>query len=238
MSDSLDNTTRDHLVALTRGAVNAVPFVGGLLGELITSTIPEQRQERIVVYLRELGSRLEQMEQAAMQAALRNPEKIDLIESGGHLSVRATTPNRIAQIAEVVANGLVSNEAEIVRRKRLLALLGEIDDDEVRILADYDKYDPKNMPIPLISSIDDQIKSINLGWNFGYNADSVEREELYKLGIDRLLRIGLLKRKFKIEEWKSPDIDIETGLPQCEIEISYLGRMLLSSIGRQLPFKE
>lgn len=235
MSDNLDNTTRDHLVALTRGAVNAVPFVGGLLGELITSVIPEQRQERIVAYLRELGARLEQMEQAAMQSALRNPEKIDLIESGGYLSARATTSSRIAQIAEVVANGLASNEAEIVRRKRLFALLGEIDDDEVTLLTAYgqtygvglngaaDAWEATNRPPPS---------------HIGAGRELIEQNKLYDLGRDRLLRMNLLERRYSFKKGQTPEFDDKTGLPKGNVQISYLGRMLLRSMGIQMPFED
>lgn len=235
MPESLDSNTRDHLVALTRGAANAVPFVGGLLGELITSIIPEQRHDRIVAYLRELGSRLEQMEQAAMQSALRNPEKIDLIESGGHLSVRATTPHRIAQIAEVVASGLTSDEAEIVRRKRLLALLGEIDDDEVTILTAYghtygrgingsgSAWERVNRPQPARMSAGREL---------------VEQNKLYELGQDRLLRLNLLERRYSFKKGQMPEFDGKTGLPKGNVQISYLGRMLLRSMGVELPFKD
>lgn len=235
MTGDLDNTTRDHLVALTRGAVSAVPFVGGLLGELITSTIPEQRQDRIVAYLRELGSRLEQMEQAAMQAALRNPEKIDLIESGGHMSVRAMTPNRIAQIAEVVANGLASDEAEIVRRKRLLSLLGEIDDDEVAILSAYGQtygvgmngsaaaWEGVNRPQPP---------------HMAAGRELIEQNKLYDLGRDRLLRLNLLERRYNFKKGQMPEFDDKTGMPKGNVQISYLGRMLLRAMGVQLPFED
>lgn len=235
MSDNLDNTTRDHLVALTRGAVNAVPFVGGLLGELITSIIPEQRQERIVAYLRELGSRLEQMEQAAVQSALRNPENIDLIESGGHQSVRATTPGRIAQIAEVVANGLASDDADLVRRKRLLALLGEIDDDEVTLLTAYGQtygvgmnssaaaWEATNRPPPP---------------HLQASRELIEQNQLYDLGRERLLRLNLLERRYSFKKGQLPEFDSKTGLPKGNVQISYLGRMLLRSMGVQLPFKD
>jgi hypothetical protein len=215
--------------------VNAVPFVGGLLGELITSTIPEQRQDRIVAYLRELALRLEQMEQAAMQAALRDPEKIDLIESGGHLSVRATTAERITQIAEVVANGLASDEANIVRRKRLLALLGEIDDDEAAILAAYGQTYGVGMggAAPAWEGINRPAPP-----HLGAGRELIEQSKLYELGKQRLLRLNLLEHKFNIKKGQLPEFDSDTGLPKGNVQISYLGRLLLRSMGVQLPFED
>jgi hypothetical protein len=232
MSDGLDNQTRDHLLALTRGAANAVPFVGGLLGELVTTVIPEQRQDRIVRYLRALGARMEKLEGDVAKAAIENPEKIDLIESGGYLSVRATSQKRIEQIAEVVANGLTADDAEIVRRKRLLALLGEIDDDEVAILAAYGQsyggmnpqaWESIDRPSPPHSQAGREV---------------IEANKLYDLGVERLLRLNVLERRMNLKKGQVPEFDSKSGLPKGSIQISYLGRMLLRSMGIQLPFEE
>ena len=59
MSDQLDNDWRDRAALITRISASLVPLVGGPLAELVTETIPRQRQERIVEYLRELNKRLE-----------------------------------------------------------------------------------------------------------------------------------------------------------------------------------
>lgn len=232
MTDGLDNQTRDHLVALTRGAANAVPFVGGLLGELVTTVIPEQRQDRIVRYLRELGARMEKLESGIGKAAIQNPEKIDLIESGGYLSVRATSQERIEQIAEVVANGLTAEDADIVRRKRLLALLGEIDDDEVAILAAYGQsYAGIN---PQAGESIDRPSPPHLQ----AGRELIEANKLYDLGVERLLRLNLLERRLNLKKGQVPEFDSKTGMPKGSTQISYLGRMLLRSMGVELPFED
>lgn len=232
MSDGLDNQTRDHLVALTRGAANAVPFVGGLLGELVTTVIPEQRQDRIVRYLRELGARMEKLESGVAKAAVQNPEKIDLIESGGYLSVRATSQERIEQIAEVVANGLTADDADVVRRKRLLALLGEIDDDEVAILAAYG-HSYAGMNPQAWESIDRPSPP-----HLQAGREVIEANKLFDLGVDRLLRLNLLERRLNLKKGQMPEFDNKTGMPKGTVQISYLGRMLLRSMGIELPFEE
>ena len=70
-------------------------------------------------------------------ASPANPEAVDLVESGGHLAARATTSERISRIAEIVFRGLEADEASLIRRRRLLALFGEIDDDEFVLLNAY-----------------------------------------------------------------------------------------------------
>ena len=233
MADSLDENAKDKLVALTRGAANAIPFVGGLLGEIVTDIIPGQRQERIITYLRELEQRIQAMETEAAKAALSHPEKIDLIEAGGYQAIRATSQRRIAEIAEVVANGLKSEESDIIRRKRLLTLLGEIDDDEAAILAAYGQsYGTGN----------------RAGWDnidrpdpphLGSGKELIDQNQLYDLGKDHLIRLNLLKRRYgNVKKGEYPEFDHKTGTFKGSIEISYLGRMLLREMNVELPFED
>lgn len=233
MVDDLNENARDRLVALTRGAANAVPFVGGLLGELVTGVIPQQRQDRIVAYLRELSERLDLMEVDSVRAALANPEKIDLIERGGYQAIRSTSTERITQIAEVVTNGLKSDDTEVIRRKRLLTLLSEIDDDEGAILAayglsygtgDYSQWDKIRRPDPP---------------HLGSDRSELDQSQLYDAGKEHLLRLGLLQRNYgNVKKGQYPDFDKNSGGFKGSVEISYLGRMLLREIGVKLPIDE
>lgn len=233
MSDELDTNAKDRLVAATRGALNAVPFAGGILAELITEVIPGQRHDRIVAYIRLLEARIGAMEAAAASAALANPEKIDLIERGGFQAARATSQERIAQIVEVVAHGLEADEAEIIRRKRLMELLGEVDDDEVAVLTAYGRsyaggdrsaFDAIHRPGPPVMSASREV---------------IEQNKLYDLGIDRLLRMGLLERRFgNIKKGEVPEFDSKTGGFKGTVQVSFLGRMLLREMGVQLPFED
>ncbi len=134
MSDSLDQDFCDRVALVTRIAASLVPFVGGSLAELVTEVIPRLRQERIVEYLRELEARLATLEREKVDRILEDPEKVDLIESGGHVAARATTSDRTKKIAEIVFRGLGAEETSRLRRKRLIGLFGEIDDDEFLIL--------------------------------------------------------------------------------------------------------
>lgn len=234
MSDDLDSNRTDRLVAITKGATGLIPYVGGLLGELIGTVIPGQRQDRIVDYLRGLESRIDEMEQADATAALKHPEKIDLIEAGGYQAARATNEERIAQIINVVAQGLSSDEANIVRRKRLLGLLGELDDDEIAVLTAYGKsygggrdsnpWEAVNRPPPA---------HLNAGRLV------IEENKLFELGRERLLRLNLLERRYSnVKKGEYPEFDPKSGGFKGNVQISYLGRMLLREMGIELPFKD
>jgi hypothetical protein len=233
MTDDLESNSRDKLVSAARGALSAVPFVGGLLGELISNVIPNQRHDRIVEYLRNLEDRISQMEEGEAKIALASPEKIDLIESGGFQAARATTGERINLIAHAVANGLCAKETEVVRRKRLLKLLGEIDDDELAILVAYgrsyagghhDAFGNINIPEPS---------------HLGAERELIDLNKLYELGKNRLVQLGLLRKNYgSVKKGQIPEFDARSGEFKHRLEISYLGRLLLRESGVALPFED
>ena len=80
---------------------------------------------------------LKSLEQDEREAIYKDPEKIDLIEEGAFQAARSTTVERIKAVAELVANGLEHAERNLIRRKRLLRLLGEIDDDQLVLFNAY-----------------------------------------------------------------------------------------------------
>ena len=137
MSDQLDNEWRDRAALVTKVAASLVPVVGSPLAELVTEVIPRLRQDRIVEYLRELDTRMASLEREKVEDFLGDAERIDLIESGGHHAARATSSERISRLAEIVFRGLKTDEVNLVRRKRLIGLFGEIDDDEFLLLNAY-----------------------------------------------------------------------------------------------------
>jgi hypothetical protein len=183
MGDDLDQNTRDKLIALARGAAGAIPYAGGFVGELL-GLVPGQRTDRIAAYVRLLSGRLDGLEKHEKDEILSRPDKLDFVEEGAWQAARALSDQRIGYIAEAVYQGLSSEEADVIRRKRLLKLLGEIDDDEVQLLNAYgqsyggsgdDAWDKVNRPDPahMESSIEE-----------------VDREKLFEAGSGRLCRLN------------------------------------------------
>ena len=230
MSDQLDKNWLDDIAQVTKIAASLVPVIGGPLAELITERIPRMRQDRIVEYLRQLNARLETLEKEKVEHILADVEKIDLIESGGFLAARATTSDRITKIAEIVFRGLREDEVDLIRRKRLLDLFGEIDDDEFLLLNAYGQctglgsnaWDSIDRPGPA---------------TIGSSQEEIDRSELYKLGEQNLLKLGLLQRKYdNVKRGEYPPFDVYKGEFKSRIDISYLGEMLLKEAGIELPY--
>lgn len=231
MSNDLQPNARDTIALVARTGVSLVPFAGPLLAEAI-NLIPGLRDERIVEYIEKLGARVDAMEEAAAKAAMANPHKLDLIERGGLQAARALSSERIDRIVEVVERGLKAVESEIIRRKRLLELLGEIDDDELAMLSAYGKayvthdwsvFGELNRPEPLMMGDGDENgKALAL----------LEQNELFELGSRHLIRLGLLARRYTSpKKGQLPEFDYKTGGLKGRVDISFLGRMLLAEIG-------
>jgi len=229
--DGLDDDWRDRFVAIGKSAAGLVPIFGGPLAEIIGVVVPGQRADRIAAYLRALASRVDALAEEVRQGLHSNAEKIDLIEEGGYQAARATSPDRVEQIVEAVSRGLVEDDAHVVRRKRLLLIFGELDDDEVSLLnaygrsyagADRDAFGKVNRPAPT---------------HMRSSPDEIERNRLYELGTEHLLRLGLLKKNYgNVKKGELPEFDVRKGDFKHNIGISPLGRMILKEIGLPTPF--
>ena len=232
-ADDLDIHESDALAATGRALSGLIPMFGGVVGELITKVIPDQRTERIVAYVRNLNHRLDEIGER-LEAILQEPENVDLIEEGGFQAARATTDERINLIASLVAYGLAADDADVVRRKRLARLLGDLDNDEIALLDAYgqsyggrgtrDPFEKVNRPKPS---------------HMGSTVSEIDAEQLYEAGRDRLLRLGLLKKNYRNPpRGQAPSFDTRKGDYEHSIEVSYLGRLLLRFIGRPSPIDD
>lgn len=229
--DGLNDDLRDKLVAIGKGVAGAIPIAGGVVAEVVGMIIPGQRADRIAAYLRALASRVDNLTEEVRNGLASKPEKIDLIEEGGFQSARATSHERIDQIVEAVSRGLSEKDADVVRRKRLLLILGELDDDEVNLLnaygrsyagADRRAFEKVHRPDPP---------------HLGSPPSVIDQNQLYDAGKNHLVRLGLLKKNYgNVKKGEVPEFDTRKGDFKHNLEVSQLGRMLLREIGMETPF--
>ncbi|WP_126174468.1 hypothetical protein [Altericroceibacterium xinjiangense] len=160
-----------------------------------------------------------------------NAEKIDLIEQGGCQAARATSKERIDRIVEAVRQGLKESDADVTRRKRLLSILGEIDDDELSLLNAYGRTygGGDRNPLSAVNRPDPIHTQSTLA--------QIEQNHLYQAGREHLLRLGLLMRNYgNVKKGSLPEFDARTGCFKHSVEVSGLGRMLLREVGLATPF--
>ena len=135
----LDSNTRDHLVSIAKSAAGALPFVGSLVSEILTNTIPELRFERVVTFLKALDAEVQGLNERLenFEKNLGTEKGIDIFEEGILQSSRAVLPERKERLARLVAHSLSSDELAYEESKKLLNLYRELTDPEIVWLIYY-----------------------------------------------------------------------------------------------------
>lgn len=216
----LGNRPEDRWASVLKAGTGMVPVVGSLLSEIVSNLIPNQRIDRIEGYLRYLAEELAQRGIEGGAASLQLPENVALLEDGGFQAARATSDERLRFIARAVAEGLSDHERAGIHSRRILRLLGEVDDEELVILEAYENRDTekfqKLMPAPLVLGADRELREANA---------------LYTAAIGRLEQLQLLEFRHDFDrEEEKPKYDV-MGKPRGSHQVTGIGRMLLEAIG-------
>jgi len=124
----------DIATIVGKGLLGAIPFVGPLVAEIVGAVIPNQRIDRIESLLKLLESKIPEADRAKVEQNIYSPESIDLIEDGFIQASRALSEERKEYIASLLKNSLTEDEVKHIEYKRLLSMLGELNDLEVLIL--------------------------------------------------------------------------------------------------------
>ncbi|WP_455181544.1 hypothetical protein [Azospirillum palustre] len=229
----LGETWRDRSLGLVKGAVGLVPVAGGILAELVGVVIPNQRLDRLEDYVRRLNDRLSDVDADEAQQRLSEPEAVDLFEDGATQAVRALSEERKEYIANIVGIGLKGEDKDRIEAKRVLAILREIDDDQVIILFSYmhenyysDEFRERHSTI--LDPVFVHMQS---------SQEEIDAAALHELARNHLVRFGLLRPSFsRPRSGQLPEFDDRTGMIKSSgYELTSLGRMLLCRIGLAEP---
>jgi hypothetical protein len=128
------------LLSLLTSSVDVVaPGFGSVFGGLISEVLPNLRERRVEEYLRRLALQL-----AAVKEGLRaledrinrvSEEHLALIQEGAQRAADATTKDRIARLAAVVADGVLSpQQSAAAGARRVLRTLADLDEIELETL--------------------------------------------------------------------------------------------------------
>lgn len=128
----------DYAALVAKGVAGAIPYAGGIVTEIIETLIPNQRLDRITRFLGKLDLRVGRLESEQTTARLRESETIDLFEDAVSQAARALSDERLAYLAALLGGSITDNTISHEETKRLLALLGQINDVELIILASHD----------------------------------------------------------------------------------------------------
>lgn len=225
----LGNTSTDIVTSLVKGGVGVVPYVGSLIAEIVGNVIPNQRIDRIVRFVQLLEERLGSLEKDALKNRLNQPAAVDLLEDAFTQAARATSQERLEHIANVIANGLSEEELQQAEAKRMLWLLGQINDSEVillrsRLVMTSEDVEAdaefRNKHAELLAPDTTHMSS---------SEDEFEEAALKSSYRQHLHDLGLLRPRFaKPKRGEFPEFDDKTGMMKASgSDVTRLGKMLL-----------
>jgi hypothetical protein len=152
-------------------------------------------------------------------------EVIDLIEDSFFAASRALSDERLSYIANLLVEGIKGKEEDLIRYKKLLSILSNLNDIEVLWLYYYERLSEGDKAF---YKLHENILGPKL---IGFGSSKEEREEAaiqdaYK---SHLHELGLIRPHFsRIKSGVVPEFDEKTGMVKANgYEITALGRMLV-----------
>lgn len=220
----------DIAAIIGKGLLGAIPIVGPLAAEIIGNLIPNQRIDRLESLLKILESKFNEEDKQKINENIFDPNTVDLIEDGFVQATRALSEDRKDYIASLLKNSLTNKDLKYIEYKRLLSILGELNDLEVLILKSFtllhgeegsDEFWKKHE-----KALDEPIAYL------GEPQEVWDKYEIYKTHKEHLVRLGLLRIRFKKpNKGEMPDFDEHTGMIKAQgYDITSLGELLLRSI--------
>ena len=224
----MKNKIGDIAVILGKTALGSIPTVGPLVAEIIGNLIPDLRFKRIFSLLEALESKIDPEEKEKIEATMLEEKSIDLMEDGFLQAARALSEDRIEHIASLLKNSLTDDNLEHIAYKKLLSILGEINDIEVLILKSYS--------VDIMQQQEFQIRHQGVVTeplvHLGSSQEEVDKHAIHESYKINLARLGLLKNRFqRPRRGELPEFDEQTGMIKSRgYDITDLGRLLLRVI--------
>jgi hypothetical protein len=218
-------TKTEVTTAVLKGSLGAIPVVGSLAAEVVGMLIPNRRLDRVEKLVEELSAKLGERDPESLRERFTGVEYVDLLEEGMVQAARAISDDRIAEIASLLKNSLTDAELRHQQDKRLLQILGEVNDAELVILKSYTmkaRYDED------WQNKHESVLRAPMAY-MGAPQEELDQATLHRQFQANLSRLGLLEPRVK--RWNKgqlPELDQDTGQPRVShSEITPLGRLLL-----------
>ncbi|MGB2824262.1 MAG: hypothetical protein WBF17_25030 [Phycisphaerae bacterium] len=228
-----DRNKTDIAVAIGKGIVSAAPFVGPLVAEVVGSLIPNQRIDRIARFVEELEAKVAALGREEIKAQFINAQFVDLLEDGFVQASRALSEERLEYLASLMKNSLSQDEINHVEAKRIIGILGELNDVEVIMLRSH-LYHP-NEDAEFWRRHE---SALTPPWvHLGSPESEIHAGAIFESHRQHLIRLGLLRQRFrKPRKGELPEFDPKTGMIKANgHEITTLGRILLRYIDQTQP---
>jgi len=226
----LSTQKTDIVAILGKGLIGTIPFVGPLAAEIVGAIIPNQRIDRIESLLHHLEFKIADENKSKIQEKITEPESVDLIEDGFIQASRALSEERKEYIASLLKNSLTDEALKHIEYKRLLSILGELNDLEVLLLKSHSMYQGDSGYDEFWEKHGEALTPPNA--HLGSSREEVDKDTIYNTHRVHLTSLGLIKPRFKMpKKGELPEFDDKSGMVKASgYEITSLGRLLLRSI--------
>jgi hypothetical protein len=228
-NSNLSTNKIDIVVSVGKGAAGLVPFFGGTIGEIIGNIIPNQRIDRIVHFLESLDGKVSEVEKEQYKSKITSPGFVDMMEDAFQQASRALTDERIEYISELIKQGLKDDQLAIIEKKKILWLLGELNDLEIIILKSYDHTTSQD------EEFHNKHQDVIIGPQayLGSSQEEVDKYSIHQTYRKHLEDLRLLSMNFKKpRRGEFPEFDERTGMMKSSgYSITNLGNLLLRYIG-------
>ena len=222
----LEATTSDVVGVLMRSLAAYVPKLGPILANIVGVAIPNQKLDRVIAFIKVLGDRVKYLEEDVAKKRMETPEFAVLLEDGLSQASRALTDERRQYIASLLSNSLTTEHLKDEEEKKLLWLLGELNDAEVLMLKFHSlSLKHKQAFAALHEELFAPLNSRDIQRN-------VEKKALRDSYRARLTELGLIEPVFKRpDQDKLPEFDLRTGrIKATDYRATGLGKLLLRLI--------
>ncbi|MHB1000825.1 MAG: hypothetical protein ACYC27_16410 [Armatimonadota bacterium] len=227
-------TSADFAAATARAMLGAIPFVGPLVSEIVTTIIPGQRMDRIQDFLERLAERVKDVEAEVLQERMKTAECVDLLEDCFAGAVRALSEDRLEYLANLYATGISRMEADHETNKKMVSLLSQLSDAEVIWLAHLAQ--DRALGDPIVNNEDILYPRSTVLSSPVEERDAHAMQEAWK---SRLTQLGLVKQKIRQNSRSGPEMDTFSGdWKRDSPRATWLGRMLLGYIGIEEPMRK
>ncbi|MBC7909980.1 MAG: hypothetical protein H7Y30_05740, partial [Pyrinomonadaceae bacterium] len=185
-------TSRSDIAAtLIKGIVGAAPVVGPMVAEVVSTVIPNQKLDRLIIFVKVLEDKIKYIEEDVLKEKIKSEEFTDLLEDGLNQAARALSEERKQYLASLLKNSLTKDELSHIEEKKLLSILSELNDIEIIVLK-YESLYPEEQ-----DDFWEAHKEIfeRPDVYVGAPQENIDRDALYNSYRENLIRLGLLKGK-------------------------------------------
>lgn len=132
----LNSNKDDNAALLTKTLMNIVPG-GGILAEIVTAYIPNQRMDRIRRTIEVFELKFSHVAADVQDLKDRLESNVEIVEETLRQAGWASSEERREYLASLLVNSLTDKELHLIQKKKILYILGEVNDAEILMLRMY-----------------------------------------------------------------------------------------------------